>query len=175
MNQAQKLMTELLKDALGIEHHYGGVEFAPWRGHIHLHIIDITKNEGYLNILNKARILESKAIFILHGALTSIWKHESQWENSKKAPRANAVYVLVSLKLVLTFDPLILFDLLTPRYKKQQIEETQADRIILFRLGEFVDISEGPMVTNTGFIEPCRFVFTCVSFPKPELNVEPKW
>ncbi|XP_033641470.1 39S ribosomal protein L39, mitochondrial-like [Asterias rubens] len=47
-------------------------------------------------------------------------------------------------------------------YKKQQIEETQADRIILFRLGEFVDISEGPMVTNTGFIEPCRFVFTCI-------------
>ncbi|XP_002738958.1 large ribosomal subunit protein mL39-like [Saccoglossus kowalevskii] len=37
------------------------------------------------------------------------------------------------------------------QYKKQQIEECGRSSIVLYRCGDFVDISDGPMVTNTGF------------------------
>ncbi|XP_022097082.1 39S ribosomal protein L39, mitochondrial-like [Acanthaster planci] len=47
-------------------------------------------------------------------------------------------------------------------YKKYQLEHTEADRVVLFRLGDFVDIADGPLVTNTTFIGPHRYVFTCI-------------
>ncbi|XP_038065132.1 39S ribosomal protein L39, mitochondrial-like isoform X2 [Patiria miniata] len=46
-------------------------------------------------------------------------------------------------------------------YKKHQVEHTEADRVVLFRLGDFVDITDGPLITNTGFMGPHRYVFTC--------------
>ena len=39
MKRAQKIMNEVLKDVLGIEHYWGRVEFAPGRGQIHLHML----------------------------------------------------------------------------------------------------------------------------------------
>ncbi|XP_072048715.1 large ribosomal subunit protein mL39-like [Amphiura filiformis] len=50
-------------------------------------------------------------------------------------------------------------------YKKHFVEQLQGkglNRVTLFRLGDFIDISRGPMMTNTEFFSPHRFVFTCV-------------
>ena len=41
-------METVVKDALGIEHYWGRIEFTPGRGKINLHIIDIGKNKAYL-------------------------------------------------------------------------------------------------------------------------------
>ncbi|XP_072166254.1 large ribosomal subunit protein mL39-like [Diadema setosum] len=47
-------------------------------------------------------------------------------------------------------------------YKRAELDSAEDDRVVLFRLGQFIDISAGPMVANTGFMVPHRFSFTCV-------------
>ena len=54
-------MGTVLKDALGIEHYWGRVEFAPRRGQIHLHMLGIAKDMAYLKDFYKAQSLEDKA------------------------------------------------------------------------------------------------------------------
>ncbi|XP_041470816.1 39S ribosomal protein L39, mitochondrial-like [Lytechinus variegatus] len=47
-------------------------------------------------------------------------------------------------------------------YKVAELNSMTADRIVLFRLGQFIDVSPGPLVTNSGFMVPHRYSFTCV-------------
>ncbi len=54
-------MATVVKKALGIDHYWGRVEFAPRRGDIHLHIIGIVRGEAYLRAFYQARISEEKA------------------------------------------------------------------------------------------------------------------
>ncbi len=54
-------MNNILKDALGIEHYWGQVEFAPGRGQMHLHMISIAKDKVYLNHFYKTNTMEDKA------------------------------------------------------------------------------------------------------------------
>jgi hypothetical protein len=44
MRRAKSFMSTVVKMALGIEHYWGRVEFAPGRGAIHVHIIAIAKD-----------------------------------------------------------------------------------------------------------------------------------
>ncbi len=44
MRKAKSFMSTVVKTALGIEHYWGRVEFAPGRGAIHLHIVAIAKD-----------------------------------------------------------------------------------------------------------------------------------
>ena len=55
MKRARSFMNTVLKDALGIEHYWGRVEFAPVRGQIHLHMLGIAKDKAYLNDFYKAK------------------------------------------------------------------------------------------------------------------------
>ncbi len=41
-------MATVIKTALGIEHYWGRVEFAPGRGAIHLYIVAIANDMAYL-------------------------------------------------------------------------------------------------------------------------------
>jgi hypothetical protein len=49
MRRAKSFMSTVIKMALGIEHYWGCVEFAPGRGAIHLHIVSIAKDMAYLH------------------------------------------------------------------------------------------------------------------------------
>ena len=51
----------LSKKALGIDHYWGRVEFAPGRGAIHLHMICIARDKVYLRAFYQARTFEEKA------------------------------------------------------------------------------------------------------------------
>jgi len=64
MKRARSFMNTVLKDALGIEHYWGRVEFAPVRGQIHLHMLGIAKDKAYLNDFYKAKTMEDKAIVV---------------------------------------------------------------------------------------------------------------
>jgi hypothetical protein len=46
--RAKSFMSTVVKTALGIEHYWGWVEFAPGCGAIHLHIVTIAKDMAYL-------------------------------------------------------------------------------------------------------------------------------
>ncbi len=48
MKRVNLFMKTVMKNALQIEHYWGCVEFAPGRGAIHLHVVAIAKNRGYL-------------------------------------------------------------------------------------------------------------------------------
>ncbi len=48
MRRAKSFMATVIKMALGIEHYWGHVEFAPGRGAIHLHIVAIANDMAYL-------------------------------------------------------------------------------------------------------------------------------
>lgn len=61
MERADTFMTTVVKEALGIEHYWGRVEFAPGRGQIHLHILAIGRNQAYLKDFYSARTNEEKA------------------------------------------------------------------------------------------------------------------
>ncbi len=54
-------MATVDKKALGIDHYWGRVEFAPGRGAIHLHIIGIARGKAYLWAFYQARTSEEKA------------------------------------------------------------------------------------------------------------------
>ena len=57
-------MKNVWSKALGIEHYWGRVEFAPGRGRIHLHMLGITKDKAYLKDFYKAQSLEDKASIV---------------------------------------------------------------------------------------------------------------
>ncbi len=50
MKRAKSFMATVVKKALGIDHYWGRVEFAPGRGAIHLHMICIARDEAYLRV-----------------------------------------------------------------------------------------------------------------------------
>ncbi len=57
-------MATVVKTALGIEHYWGHVEFAPWRGAIHLHIVAIAKDMAYLQDFYHVKTAEDKAAVV---------------------------------------------------------------------------------------------------------------
>ena len=61
MRRAKSFMATVVKMALGIEHYWGRVEFAPGRGAIHLHIVAIVKDMAYLQDFFHAKTTEDKA------------------------------------------------------------------------------------------------------------------
>jgi hypothetical protein len=61
MRRAKSFMLTVVKTAIGIEHYWGRVEFAPGRGAIHLHIVAITKDMAYLQEFYHATTAEDKA------------------------------------------------------------------------------------------------------------------
>ncbi len=64
MKRAWPFMNTVLNVALDIEHYWGGVEFAPGRGQIHLHMLGIAKVKAYLNDFYNAKIMEDKVIVV---------------------------------------------------------------------------------------------------------------
>ena len=64
MKRLRKFMKEVMKEALGIEHYWGRVEFAPGRGQIHVHMLGIAKNKAYLNDFYKAQTMKEKAMVV---------------------------------------------------------------------------------------------------------------
>ena len=61
MKQAKSFMATVVKEAIGIDHYWGRVEFAPGRGAIHLHIIGIAIDKAYLLAFYQASTSEEKA------------------------------------------------------------------------------------------------------------------
>jgi hypothetical protein len=61
MKRAKSFMATVVKEALGIDHYWGRVEFAPGRGAIHLHIIGIAIDKEYLRAFYQASTSEEKA------------------------------------------------------------------------------------------------------------------
>jgi hypothetical protein len=59
--RAKSFMSTVVKTALGIEHYWGRVKFAPGRGAIHLHIVAIAKDMAYLQDFYHATTAEDKA------------------------------------------------------------------------------------------------------------------
>ena len=64
MKRAKSFMKHVVNEALGIEHYWGRVEFAPGRGQIHLHMLGIEKNKAYLQDFYKAESMEDKAAVV---------------------------------------------------------------------------------------------------------------
>ncbi len=64
MRRAKSFMSTVVKMALGIEHYWGCVEFAPGRGAIHLHIVAIAKDMAYLQDFYHAKTAEDKAAVV---------------------------------------------------------------------------------------------------------------
>ncbi len=61
MSRAKSFMSTVVKTALGIEHYWGHVKFAPGCGAIHLHIVAIAKDMAYLQDFYHATTAEDKA------------------------------------------------------------------------------------------------------------------
>ena len=61
MKRAKHFLKTVLKDALGIKHYWGRVEFAPGRGQIHLHLLAIAKGRAYLDEFYAAKTMDDKA------------------------------------------------------------------------------------------------------------------
>ncbi len=57
-------MATVIKTALGIEHYWGRVEFAPGGGAIHLHIAAIANDLAYLQDFFHAKTTEDKAAVV---------------------------------------------------------------------------------------------------------------
>ena len=49
IKRANSFIQTVVKEAMGIEHYWGRVEFAPGQGQIHLHIIVLAKDRAYLD------------------------------------------------------------------------------------------------------------------------------
>ncbi len=64
MKRAKSFMATVIKTALGIEHYWGPVEFAPGRGAIHLHMVAIAKDMAYLQDFYHAKTAEDKAAVV---------------------------------------------------------------------------------------------------------------
>ena len=61
MKRVKNYMKTVVSPALGIEHYWGRVEFAPGRGQIHLHMLGIAKDRAYLDAFYRAKTMEDKA------------------------------------------------------------------------------------------------------------------
>ncbi len=61
MRRAKSFMSTVVKMALGIEHYWGCVKFAPGCGAIHLQIVAIAKDIAYLQDFYHATTAEDKA------------------------------------------------------------------------------------------------------------------
>ena len=61
MKRFRSFMETVVKHALGIEHYWGRVEFAPGRGQIHLHLLAIAKDRAYLDEFYRAKSMQEKA------------------------------------------------------------------------------------------------------------------
>ncbi len=61
VKREKSFMCTVVKKALGLEHYWGRVEFAPGRGAIHLHSIDIARDNAYLQDFYSASTNEEKA------------------------------------------------------------------------------------------------------------------
>ncbi len=61
MKRAKSFMGTVVEKALGIEHYWDRVEFAPGRGGIHLHIIGIVRDKAYLRDFYTASTNKEKA------------------------------------------------------------------------------------------------------------------
>ena len=48
MKRAREFMKVYAREVLGVEHYWGRVKFASGRGQIHLHMLGIARNMGYL-------------------------------------------------------------------------------------------------------------------------------
>ncbi len=64
MRRAKSFMATVVKTALGIEHYWGCVEFAPGRGAIHIHIVAIAKDMAYLQDFYHVKTAEDKAAVV---------------------------------------------------------------------------------------------------------------
>ena len=64
MKREKSFIKNVMNKALGIEHYWGRVEFAPGRGQIHLHVLGIAKNKAYLKDFYKAKSMEDKAAVV---------------------------------------------------------------------------------------------------------------
>jgi hypothetical protein len=64
MRRSKSFMATVVKMALGIEHYWGRVEFAPGRGAIQLHIVAIAKDMAYLPDFYHAKTAEDKAAVV---------------------------------------------------------------------------------------------------------------
>ncbi len=61
IKRAKSFLATVVKKALGIDHYWGRVEFAPIRRAIHLHMICIARDKAYLWAFYQARTSERKA------------------------------------------------------------------------------------------------------------------
>jgi hypothetical protein len=61
MKRAKSFMVTVVEKALGIDHYWSRVEFAPGRRAIHLHMICIARDKAYLRAFYQARTSEEKA------------------------------------------------------------------------------------------------------------------
>ena len=63
MKRAREFMEGYAREVLGVEHYWGRVEFASGRGQIHLHILGIARNMGYLTDFYQEKREEKKSKF----------------------------------------------------------------------------------------------------------------
>lgn len=61
MKRSKVFLDTVVKNAMGIEHYWARVEFAPGRGQIHLHLLGIGKDKSYLYDFYRAKSEEEKA------------------------------------------------------------------------------------------------------------------
>lgn len=61
MKRSKVFLDTVVKNAMGIEHYWARVEFAPGRGQIHLHLLGIGKDKSYLYDFYRAKTEEKKA------------------------------------------------------------------------------------------------------------------
>ena len=72
MKRSKEFLNTVVKSALGIEHYWGRIEFAPGRGQIHLHLLAIAKDRAYLDEFYAAKSWEEKASVVDHYAKTRL-------------------------------------------------------------------------------------------------------
>mgnify|MGYP003893725311 CR=1 FL=1 len=72
MKRAKKFLDTVVKEALGIEHYWGRIEFAPGRGQIHFHLLAIAKGRAYLDDFYKAKTMKEKAIVLNDYAINNL-------------------------------------------------------------------------------------------------------
>ncbi len=72
MKSAKSFMATVVKTALGIEHYWGHVEFAPGCGAIHIQIVAIAKDMPIYKIFITQKLQKTRQLY-------SINMHENIW------------------------------------------------------------------------------------------------